>query len=129
MKSQPFQRGVLDTFDKHINAKPTETVFYKSFNDISGDKISKAEKEKLCNQAEEAIAKSVQPGMKRLREYIANDYLKNTRPNIGASSLPDGENFYKECIQFHTSTNLTAKEIHEIGLGEVARIENEMKEV
>jgi len=47
---------------------------------------------------------------------------------IGVSSLPNiGLDFYAACLRFHTSTNLTAGEIHNMGLVEVGRIEKEMK--
>ena len=46
---------------------------------------------------------------------------------IGSSSLPNGQEFYQQCLKFHTSTNMTPMEIHELGLKEVNRIEKEMK--
>ena len=38
-----------------------------------------------------------------------------------------GEDFYKQCLKFHTSTDMTVAEIHELGLAEVDRIETEMR--
>ena len=50
--------------------------------------------------------------------------------DIAVSSLPDiGADFYKQCLKFHTSTDMTVSEIHELGLSEVARIELEMMEI
>ena len=43
------------------------------------------------------------------------------------SSLPHGAEFYAACLRFHTSTELTAEQIHQLGLDEVDRIEAEMK--
>ena len=51
------------------------------------------------------------------------------RKEIAATSLPDGVSYYRECIRFHTSTELTPEEIHKIGLEEVEKIEKEMREV
>ena len=49
---------------------------------------------------------------------------------IAVSSLPDiGEQFYKQCLKFHTSTNMTEEEIHNLGLEEVTRIEKEMMNI
>ena len=49
---------------------------------------------------------------------------------IAVSSLPDiGEQFYKQCLKFHTSTNMTEEEIHNLGLEEVDRIEKEMMDI
>ncbi len=58
-----------------------------------------------------------------------SEYLKHTRPEIAATSLPGGKDFYRQCIRFHTSTELTPEEIHQIGLKEVEKIEAEMKKV
>ena len=49
---------------------------------------------------------------------------------IAVSSLPViGEQFYKQCLKFHTSTNMTEEEIHNLGLEEVDRIEKEMMDI
>ena len=49
---------------------------------------------------------------------------------IGITSLPGiGAEFYAECLKFHTSTNMTVDQIHQLGLDEVERIELEMKEI
>ena len=49
---------------------------------------------------------------------------------IAVSSLPGiGEQFYKQCLKFHTSTNMTEEEIHNLGIEEVARIEKEMMNI
>ena len=50
---------------------------------------------------------------------METEYLPNTRPSIAATSLPDGESYYAECLRFHTSTDLTPDQIHKIGLDEV----------
>ena len=49
---------------------------------------------------------------------------------IGITSLPGiGVEFYAQCLKFHTSTNMTVEQIHQLGLEEVERIELEMKEI
>jgi len=83
----------------------------------------------LKQEALDAIRDHIQPGMKLIRQVLIDEYLPKTRKSIAVTSLPNGENFYKKCIKFHTSTNLTPKEIHEIGLKEVDHIETEMKKV
>lgn len=86
-------------------------------------------REDLQSKAESAIKTFVQPSMAFIMEFIQSEYLAKTRPEIAATSLPNGQDFYQECIRFHTTTNMTAKEIHEIGLREVEAIEAEMREV
>ena len=83
----------------------------------------------LAKRAEVAINNSVQAGMKNLHDYLANSYMQNLRPEPGVSSLPNGQDFYRQCLKFHTSTNMTAKAIHQLGLMEVDRIEEKMTEI
>ena len=57
---------------------------------------------------------------------ISEDILAD----IAVSSLPGlGPEFYRQCLKFHTSTNLTVTEIHQLGLDEVERIEREMEDI
>ena len=119
---------MVDALNEHVVKNPEDTSFYEPFKK-QPDSVPKADQDRLSVAAIEAIKSSVQPGMARIRDYIANEYSKHTRPDIAATSLPDGKRFYQQCIKFHTNTELSPDEIHKMGLGEVARIEAEMKQV
>lgn len=71
-------------------------------------------------------AQDVQESFRQLLKTLQEDYLPHLRPNIGATSLPKGQEFYRACLAFHTSTDLSAQSIHQMGIEEVARIEAEM---
>ena len=75
------------------------------------------------------IVTLVQPAFRKLGDFIKEVYLGRTREYVGVWNLPNGPEFYQQCLKFHTSTNLTAGEIHEMGIQEVKRIEQEMKQV
>src|SRR5690606_37332242 len=60
--------------------------------------------------------------------FLRDDYVPAARESVGASELPDGAAFYDFMLGLMTTTDLTAAEIHEIGLKEVARIRTEMME-
>jgi prolyl oligopeptidase len=64
-----------------------------------------------------------------LRDYLAQKYIPACRESIAASSLPDGTATYAYRVRWHTTTNLTPKQIHETGLAEVKRIRAEMDKV
>ena len=64
-----------------------------------------------------------------LAKFIDNRYLPMTRDQVGAHAQPDGEAFYQYRVEHYTTTSLTAGEIHEIGLLEVARIREEMMKI
>jgi len=90
--------------------------------------IDQAQKDDLIEQAKSVLLSSVQPayldllGMFARHETIATD-------DDGAWKLPNAEAYYAARLRHYTTTNLSADEIHEIGLKEVARIQDEMREI
>ena len=89
-----FQSAVLDQFASH-QGEAKETVFMEPFDQIPPD-FGAEESNELRLRAEKAISDCVQPGMAQIARCISEEYLPNCRPNIGASSLPDGEKFYDQ---------------------------------
>ena len=61
--------------------------------------------------------------------FLKNVYLPNSRNSVGISDVPDGKAWYEYLVKYHTTTDLTPDEIHEIGLKEVARIRSEMEDI
>ncbi len=120
---------MVEVFDAHLNPDPLKTVFYETFAEIPNSIGTPEERKSLQERAQAAIRDSVQPGMKRIRDYLDLEYLNKTRKDIAVTSLPGGKEFYERCVRFHTSTALTPQEIHEIGKKEVDRLEREMKKV
>ena len=60
---------------------------------------------------------------------MANEYYQFARESSGINDLKRGEEYYQHAIKRYTTTTMTADEIHELGLNEVARIKGEMKQV
>ena len=89
--------------------------------------IAAAEQDALRSEAATVIRDIVAPAYDKLLAMIRNEYLEKARRTLGAKEMPDGERFYQAQIVKHTTLNLTPKEIHDIGLKEVARIEAEMR--
>jgi uncharacterized protein (DUF885 family) len=90
--------------------------------------ISSADQAELRAEAESVIRDVVVPAYQRLLTFMRTEYLPNARTTLAATAMPDGEAYYQAMIEKFTTLNLTAKQIHEIGLAEVARIEKEMDE-
>jgi uncharacterized protein (DUF885 family) len=78
-----------------------------------------------------AVRDSIQPAFARQREFLAEELRARARSNDepGLCHVPGGEAAYARLIRAHTSLDLTADEIHAIGLGEVARIDAEFEEL
>ena len=91
------------------------------------DSIPAATQAQLKAEALAAIDGSAVPAYKKMLSFIRDDYMKRARPTIGASEMPNGHAFYASQIKEYTTTDLTAKQIHEIGLKEVARIKADME--
>ena len=80
-------------------------------------------------EAIESLTQSAVPALMRLRTYLADTYLPRCRTTVGWSDLPDGEVWYAHLVRLHTTTDVTPKEVHELGLAEVARIRDAMATV
>ena len=93
------------------------------------ENISQENIKKICSKAEEAITDKIKPSMQKIADFLKVSYIPKTRPNIAITSIPNGQEFYKACLKFHTSTELNARQINDIGLEEVQRIECSMKNI
>ena len=119
-------RSLASQIEGQIADDPANNPVYAPFKNFPND-VAPADRARLAAAGKQAIADSFTPAMKKLLAFVKNDYLPAARKEIGASSLPDGAAYYQYAIRRQTTTDLTAKEIHEIGLKEVARIHREME--
>jgi len=121
-------RSVPDQIEGQITDDPSRSPYYKPFEHFP-EGLPAEERARLSAMGRKSIEQSLTPALKKLSAFIKETYLAACRKEIGASSLPDGDAFYQYSIKRHTTTNLTAKEIHEIGKSEVARIRKEMEAI
>ncbi|MFQ3236599.1 MAG: hypothetical protein ACI9C4_002172 [Paraglaciecola sp.] len=99
--------------------------FTKKVNKLE---IEQSEKDVLIANAIIALKASVKPGYENLITAVKQLATKADSRD-GAWKFPDGEAFFNRALQKTTTTDLTAQEIHEMGLSEVARIHNEMRDI
>jgi uncharacterized protein (DUF885 family) len=88
--------------------------------------IKPAEQERIKTEMLDAIGKEVLPAYLRFVRFLEVSYVPAGRTDPGISSLPDGAKYYEFLIRRTTTTDLTAGQIHQIGLDEVKRDEAEM---
>lgn len=93
------------------------------------DSIPEKEQEAIRARANEILKTQVIPVYQQFYDFIVEQYLPNCRTTVGFSALPNGEKWYANNVKNITTTDLTPKEIHEIGLAEVARLKVEMQVV
>ncbi|MCE9685241.1 DUF885 domain-containing protein [Shewanella sp. AS16] len=89
-------------------------------------KLSDAESEPLLEAASEALTTQVEPAYRKLIAYVKTLETKADNRD-GVWKLPEGAAFYRNALQRTTTTNMTAEEIHKLGLSEVSRIHEQMR--
>ena len=104
---------------------PLMQIFIKKISEID---ISEAEKNILLQDLSTTIDTEVKLGFKLILEFMLENY-ENANLHHGVWSLPEGDDFYNLRLKSYTTTDYSAEEIHQIGLEEVARIGNRMKEI
>ena len=104
---------------------PLMQIFIKKISEID---ISEAEKNILLQDLSTTIETEVKLGFKLILEFMLENY-ENANLHHGIWSLPEGDDFYNLRLKSYTTTDYSAEEIHQIGLEEVARIGNRMKEI
>ncbi|KAF7788874.1 hypothetical protein PRUB_a1968 [Pseudoalteromonas rubra] len=90
--------------------------------------IADNEKQALIAEATDALKAAVKPAYSKLISYL-QQLEKRADTRDGAWKFPDGEKYFNNALARTTTTDLTAAEIHKIGLSEVARIHDEMREI
>jgi uncharacterized protein (DUF885 family) len=110
-----------------IAATPDLSVFMTPFKNAQG--VPAADLKALGDEARGLIKGTVDPAFEKLAAYVDKTYSPATRADVGVWSLPDGAAYYQATIREHTTTNHTAEELHQLGLGEVARIRTAMEKV
>jgi uncharacterized protein (DUF885 family) len=125
-------RVVLDGRDRPIRAQVVDTVedspFYAPFQALDG-KVSPEDQEALRERAAGIIGDGVIPAYAKLLTFFTEEYVPGARETLGASELPGGEAYYQAQVRRYATVDWTPREIHEIGLSEVARIRAEMEDI
>jgi len=119
---------VLPQFDALIKDKPEATLFWNPITQMPKD-FSAADRERLTAAYRTMIGEQIMPAYRKVRAFIANEYMAKTRTSPGMDALPNGKAWYAFNARNSTTTNKSPEEIHQIGLNEVARIHGEIRKV
>jgi uncharacterized protein (DUF885 family) len=88
--------------------------------------FSDADKKRLTEQITSIVKNEVFPAYNQFAAFVVTDYIPHTRTTLSVNTLGGGNRRYQATLRRFTTTDLTAAQIHEIGLKEVARINAEM---
>jgi uncharacterized protein (DUF885 family) len=114
--------------DKQIVSDPTQSGFYKPFKSFPAT-ISQADQQRLQQEARQAVEQQVVPAFTKFKQFFMSEYLPACYGQVGAWQLPHGGELYAQMIRHYTTTNMTPEEVHQTGLKEVVRINQEMDRV
>lgn len=127
-RTQPrlLMQRVLPQLDQQLVGSPQTSPFYSAFAKIPAQ-ISPAEVSRLQAQAQRLIQQDIVPAYREFKRFFEEEYLPACRETVGIWDSPEGAAYYQNRIAHHTTTTLTAEQIYQIGLQEVARIQGEMQ--
>ena len=121
--------GVLPTVRAQVYDNPDNSSLFEPIAEVS-DRLSAAVQVQIRLEAREAIRLYAIPAFRELAEFLQNEYYPMATEGIAAQDLSNGDAFYTHQIKVYTTrTDLSAEQIHNIGVSEVARIRREMEEV
>jgi uncharacterized protein (DUF885 family) len=119
---------MVGQLDAILHASPTASPFYQPVGRFP-EGVPAAEQARLRGAYAAVIQGEIFPAYRRLRQFLVAEYLPAARDSIGISQLRNGADLYRFHIQQQTTTNMSAEEIHQLGLSEVARFRRQMEAV
>ncbi|MBU2998064.1 DUF885 domain-containing protein [Cellulophaga baltica] len=106
--------------ENHLFFSPIKNM-PDDFSDIDADRLTEA--------YTTIITDKIIPAYQNLYDFMNSEYINAARTTSGIEGIPKGKEYYDYSIKLYTTTDMTATEIHELGLSEVARISSEMEKV
>ena len=121
-------RKVVPQLASITEANLEENIFYTPARNFPKD-FSETQKEKLSKAYADMVTKKIKPAYQSLLEFMGNEYLEAGRNSSGFDAYSFGEDYYNYAIRLYTTTDMTADEIHQLGLSEVTRLRTEMERI
>lgn len=119
-------KKVLPQLKSMTEPELEDHLFYSPIKNIP-ETFSENDKTDLTAAYRAIITEKIIPAYQKLYDFMASEYLESGRESSGIANTPNGDAYYRHQIKKYTTTNMTADEIHQLGLNEVARIRSEME--
>ena len=121
-------QNVIDQLDLQLAQGVEGSTFYAPLKAFPGG-ISAADQARLRTETAAVIRDEIRPAYQRLRDFLAREYLPVAREGVGLVHMKGGPALYAFLIEQNTTLPLSADDVHNLGLREVARIHQEMESV
>jgi uncharacterized protein (DUF885 family) len=120
-------RNVLKGFP--FEAAANDSTIYADFKQkVTALELTDAQTKDLLNRAQDALLKSVKPAYEKLISELTKQRLLSPAGD-GVWRLPDGDQWYQNRLEWFTTTDMTAEQVHQVGLDNVTRIHNAMRDI
>jgi len=119
---------VLPQLDANVSEEAEQSIFWGPVTRMPQE-FSAADRERLTAAFRNLITTQLNPAYRKLRTFIADEYLPKTRDSFGRGALPGGAAWYEHNVRDNTMRSMTPAQVHQIGLDEVARIQDGMRAV
>lgn len=96
---------------------------------VEAGTITQQQGDAILDAARAALVNHFAPGYQNLITFMSNDISNTSETATGVHALPDGAAYYEYRLKSITTTNMTAEDIHQLGLSEVTRIRGEMEAI
>ncbi|WP_156484189.1 DUF885 domain-containing protein, partial [Janthinobacterium agaricidamnosum] len=116
--------SALPQFQKLLSNSPETSIYYTPVTKFPAN-FSDADKQRLTQSYRAIIGAKLMPALVRLARFVETDYLPAGRDSSGRGALPNGAAWYQANVAAQTTTALQPEQIHQIGLKEVARIQQQ----
>ena len=121
-------KKVIPQLKTILNPDLNQNLFFSPARQFP-ESFSDKDKSILTEKYTEMVLNKIIPAYKKLSDFMSDQYLDAGRSSSGISTFEDGLDYYNYSIKLYTTTELTADEIHNIGLKEVAKISSEMEKI
>jgi uncharacterized protein (DUF885 family) len=121
MPPAAVMQRVPGQFDAFVGADLAKNPLYAPFTQLPADWPA-PERERLAAAGRKVLAEQVVPAFAAMQRFLKDEYLPACRTSLAASELPGGAAYYAQAVKEQTTTELAPRQVHDIGLAEVARI-------
>ncbi|KAF1687739.1 DUF885 domain-containing protein [Pseudoxanthomonas broegbernensis] len=126
VQPRPLMEKVLPQLDALIRPSAEETLFWAPVRNMPAD-FPEAERTRLDAEYRRLIETRLMPAYRRLRGFIATEYLPATRASAGLDALPGGAQWYAYNVRQSTTIDLPAERIHRMGQEQVKHIHGQIQ--
>lgn len=117
-------RGNVQAVIQQVDAMLRAPVSRSPFVTMAPDSMPE-----LRVRLEQLETGQIRPAIQRYRDFLRDEYLPKARTEIGVSANPDGATCYRAAIRYHATVDMTAEQVHQTGLDQMAKIRTEMQAV